>query len=325
MTRYATAFSRPAARVVIAGAGAPILKTCSWRAGDRVARVDDQPRRVQHHLVVHRPVLGEDRHAVGLGQRRRRDRLGLHVEAAVPGARRQRRHVRIGVLDVGALLVEQRHHVERRRFAHVVDVALVGDAEDQHGRAVDRLLMAVQRVGDLVDDEVRHAAVDLPGQLDEPRIEAGLLRFPRQVERIDRNAVAAEAGARIEGHEAERLGRRGLDDFPDVEAEPVAHQRDFVDQADVHHPERVLEQLDHLGRLRRADRHDGFDRRAVEQRRQLGGLAADAADHFRHVVRVERRVARIDALRREGEEEIDAGLQPAGLEHRLHQFLGRPG
>ena len=38
--------------------------------------------------------------------------------------------------------------------------------------------------------------VDMAGQLDEPRIEAGLLRLPREIERIDRDAVAAEAGAR---------------------------------------------------------------------------------------------------------------------------------
>ena len=73
------------------------------------------------------------------------------------------------------------------------------------------------------------------------------LRLPRQVERIDRDAVAAEARARVERHEAERLGRRGVDHFPDVDAEPVAHQRDLVHQADVHRAERVLEQLHHLG------------------------------------------------------------------------------
>ena len=51
-------------------------------------------------------------------------------------------------------------------------------------------------------------------------IEAGLLRFPGEIERIDRDAVPAEPGPRIERHEAERLGRRGVDDFPDVEPSP---------------------------------------------------------------------------------------------------------
>ena len=61
-------------------------------------------------------------------------------------------------------------------------------------------LTALRRVfsasADLVDDVVRHAGVDVAGQLDEARIEAALLRLPRQVERIDRDAVAAEARAR---------------------------------------------------------------------------------------------------------------------------------
>ena len=61
---------------------------------------------------------------------------------------------------------------------------------------------------------------------------------------------------------------------------------------------------------------------AVERAGELGRFAADAADHLRHVVRVERRVAGIDPLRREGEEEIFAGLEAAGLEHRLHELLG---
>ena len=63
-----------------------------------------------------------------------------------------------------------------------------------------------------------------------------------------------------ERHEAERLGRRRLDHFPDVDAHAAAHHGDLVDQADVDHAERVLEQLDHLGHLGRADRHHSFER-----------------------------------------------------------------
>ncbi len=62
--------------------------------------------------------------------------------------------------------------------------------------------------------------------------------------------------ARIEGHEAERLGLRRLDDLPDVDVHLVAHQRDFVDQSDVDCAKRVFEQLDHFRNARGADRHD---------------------------------------------------------------------
>ena len=130
-------------------------------------------------------------------------------------------------------------------------------------------------------------------------------------------------GPGIERHEAERLGLGRVDHFPDVDVHPVAHQRQLVDQADVHRAERVLEQLDHLGDAGRADRNDGLDRRAVELAGELRAGRREAADDLRHVVRLERRVARIDALGREGEEEVDAGLQPVRFEHRLHDFVGR--
>ena len=107
--------------------------------------------------------------------------------------------------------------------------------------------------------------------------------------------------------------------------ELVAHQRDLVHEADVHGAERVLEQLHHLGDARRADRHDRLDRRCRRARAASSrALRRHAADDLRHVARVERRVARVDALGRERQEEVDAGLEAAPLEQRLHHFLGRP-
>jgi hypothetical protein len=46
---------------------------------------------------------------------------------------------------------------------------------------------------------------------------------------------------------------------------------------------------------------------------------------FGHVAGVERRVPRVDTLGREGEEDLLADRQPAGLEHRLDQLVGRAG
>ena len=117
--------------------------------------------------------------------------------------------------------------------------------------AVHRLALVVQRVRDLLDHEVRHLAVDLARQVDEARLVVQRAHLPREVVRIERNAVAADAGARRELHEAERLRRGRVDHFPHVDAQLVAHDRHLVDQADVHRAEGVLEQLDQLGRLRR--------------------------------------------------------------------------
>jgi hypothetical protein len=113
-------------------------------------------------------------------------------------------------------------------------------------RPVDRFLDGIERLADPLDDKARHRAVHMAGELDEAAFEPALARLPRQVERIDRNAVAAEARARIEGHEAERLRARRIDDFPHVDVHAVRHQRQLVDETDIHRPERVLEQLDHL-------------------------------------------------------------------------------
>src|SRR3712207_7074177 len=58
--------------------------------------------------------------------------------------------------------------------------------------------------------------------------------------RVERDAVAADAGAGVEGHEAERLGGRGADDLPGVYAEVVAEPRHLVRHADVDGAEGVL-------------------------------------------------------------------------------------
>ena len=73
-------------------------------------------------------------------------------------------------------------------------------------------------------------------------------RLPGQVERIDRDAMPAQPRPGIEGLEAEGLGLRRVDDFPDVDAHPVETDLEFVDQRDVDAAEDVLEQLRRLGR-----------------------------------------------------------------------------
>ena len=52
----------------------------------------------------------------------------------------------------------------------------------------------------LVDDIARHGGIDLAGQLDELGGHAVLAGLPGQVERVDRDAVAAQARAGIERH-----------------------------------------------------------------------------------------------------------------------------
>ena len=73
--------------------------------------------------------------------------------------------------------------------------------------AVDRLARLVERPRDARDRVVGHVRVDPPGQLHELGVQVERLGAPREVERVDRDAVAAQARARPEGHEPEGLGR----------------------------------------------------------------------------------------------------------------------
>ncbi len=111
----------------------------------------------------------------------------------------------------------------------------------------------------------RHREVDVAGELDEAVDEVELARPPREVVRIDRDAVAADAGSRREAHEAERLRRRGVDHLPDVEAHPLAQQRELVDERDVDVAEDVLEELRQLRGVGRGELEDVVVDRAEER------------------------------------------------------------
>ena len=148
---------------------------------------------------------------------------------------------------------------------------------------------------------------------------------PRQVERVDRDAVPAQAGAGVERLEAERLGLRRLDHLPDVDAHPVVEDLQFVDQGDVHGPVGVLEDLARLGDLGRGDRHDADDDAGVERRGQLQARRVEAADDLGDRRGGEVRVAGVLALGAEGEEEVAAGGEAAGLQDRQDDVAGRAG
>ncbi len=128
----------------------------------------------------------------------------------------QARHVGVGIADRGALGLQQFHQHEGRGFAAVVDVLFVGDAEHQDLGALEGLATIVEGVGDLADHPLGHGGVDLAGQFDEAGAEAVFARLPGEVEGVDGDAVAAEAGSGVVGGEAEGLGGGSADDFVDV-------------------------------------------------------------------------------------------------------------
>src|SRR6185503_5067936 len=93
-----------------------------------VPRVDDGASVARDHRIVEDLVRGRDDHAVRRAERARGQALGGEPLAAVL----DRGHVGVDVGYVRALLLEDLDDVERGRLTHVVDIRLVGDAQDQH-------------------------------------------------------------------------------------------------------------------------------------------------------------------------------------------------
>src|SRR5690349_18581471 len=70
-------------------------------------------------------------------------------------------NVRIGVMDRSALFIKASKYLQRRRFADVIGVALVSDAQRENLGAIDAFALRVQGVGDAPCDKRRHLAVDV--------------------------------------------------------------------------------------------------------------------------------------------------------------------
>ena len=59
--------------------------------------------------------------------------------------------------------------------------------------------------------------------------------------------MAPPARSGVEAHETERLRGRGVEDVPDVDAHPVEHDLELVDEGDVDGAKDVLDELRGLG------------------------------------------------------------------------------
>ena len=171
-------------------------------------------------------------------------------------------------------------------------------------------------------DVIGHVLVDVVGQLDETeRVPEVLLDPPRQVARIDRQAMPANTRAGRKTHVPERFRRRRVDCPPHIDPEIASEHRQFVDERDVHMAERVLQQLDELGLGSRTDSHRGVNDRREETVDSFERFVVDAADHLRRVLQVEAGVAGIDPLRRVAAEELPS-RQPGPLLQDRDEQLG---
>src|SRR5437016_12216964 len=107
-------------------------------------------------------------------------------------------------------------HGQRRRFAQVVYIILIGEAEHQNPRTLHGFSMLVQRRAYRGGHVIRHCGIDLARQLNESSMEVELFRLPRKIEWIDGNAMSAQPRPRIERLKTKRFGRSRLNYLPDI-------------------------------------------------------------------------------------------------------------
>ena len=149
-------------------------------------------------------------------------------------------------------------------------------------------------------------------------------RLPGQIERIDRNAVPAQARPGIERHEPEWFCLRCGDHFPDVDAHGRVNDFQFIYEGDVDAAENVLEKLGSFRNTARRNRHDGLDRPAIKLHRLFEASRRQASDELRNVADFAVGIGRVFAFRREGQMEILASREPGSfLEHGAQILVGR--
>ena len=108
-----------------------------------------------HRAVIPRQVVSFEWHG------------GFAGESGMAPRRREDRNVGVVVVDPRARFVEQLDDAQSRAFPHVVDIFLVGNADDQNARAGEAFTeAAVELVAEAANDVARHARIDFPGEFD---------------------------------------------------------------------------------------------------------------------------------------------------------------
>src|SRR5690606_35671122 len=212
---------------------------------------------------------------------------------------------------------------QRGRFPQVLNTGFVTDPGDDHSRPS----WFDTGFGQLFEHAVRYltrSAVDrFHRLLDERGRDRFSAQLPQQVVRIAGNAMSPHSRPWKAAQGAVRLGASSNGHFDRVQIERAARVRDLIGQRQVHCSKNVLVQLGQLSCFRRTDQVHRIGDPVDDLRRLLRARSGDTADHpggfpLRVVV-----VARVDAFRAEGDENIAPHSQSALLQ-RLHQhFSGR--
>ena len=275
-------------------------------------------------LVVEIRVIRQKHHAVIAGEGFGRELHRFQIEAMLAHPWEDR-NIRIRIVENGAARAQDLHDEHGGGLAHVVNVALVGNAERQDAAALDGATALVQRVGDLGHHPLGHLAVDLAGKLDEVRGKSVFPRLPREIERIDRDAVAAEPRARIVAGKAEGLRGRRVDHLINVEPHAVGDDLHLVHETDIDRAMDVFQKLRQLRRLGARHRHDPLDRHAVEGFAHLPAGRRDAAKYLGDGVRGELGIAGILPLGRIDDEIVLPDREASAFDIGTKHLAGRAG
>src|SRR5207237_6253541 len=127
------------------------------------------------------------------------------------------RHIRIMVFHLRPALAYQVHQYVARRFAFIINVRFVSQANHQNLGTIESLPLRVEGICDTIENVLWHSGVDLASQLDEAGTLTKFTCLPGKVERIDWNAMSAKPRTGIKWHEAEGLGLRRFDNFPNID------------------------------------------------------------------------------------------------------------
>src|SRR6266581_6483925 len=177
-----------------------------WHPRGRVSGVDDEPGDLDDPPVIELRMVREDQYAVSRGKLLIR-RLHGFQDGAAEG---HRGDVGVRIRNVSPLVSELPEYLQGRRLTRVSDAALVGDPEREDPGAVQAAAGLVQGLGRQLDDIIGHGPVELVGQMDETRLVPVQTHLPGEVVGIDGDAMAPDAGTRVEGEEAEWLRGCGV-------------------------------------------------------------------------------------------------------------------
>src|SRR5262245_13073810 len=239
---------------------------------------------------------------------------------------RNRGHVRIVVIDLRSACLQQVDDRQSGAFSRVVDILLVGDPNDQDPRLrKGEPSLGIQHLRHSTNNIVWHCRVDLAGKFNEACVDSVFARLPGEIERIDGNAMSAEARARVESHVSKRLGLGGIDHLKDVDPHPSEDELELVDERNVDRAKYVLGDLHRFSSVGGRNLHHALDDAAIEGGGKRRSCSAVATDHLWNAARRVVAISRILAFGRERQEKVSSRAQAAVLEDRADDLPGRTG